>query len=97
MILRSTDGGATWTQVRPQSPGDFSAPLALADGTLILTGYTGPILRSTDHGATWQEVQAPSSCPHGPVRVGPERFTSLTLADGTLILTGHHGTSLALC
>lgn len=59
-ILKSTNGGQTWTNI----PGPFvgSAISAVAvqpgNGSNVLAAANGGIFRSTDHGQTWQVVLA---------------------------------------
>jgi photosystem II stability/assembly factor-like uncharacterized protein len=53
VILRTTDGGATWT---PQSSGttEFLEGVAFTDAnTGTVVGSGGTILRTADGGATW--------------------------------------------
>ncbi|MCP4393206.1 MAG: hypothetical protein GY804_02910 [Alphaproteobacteria bacterium] len=59
---RSTDSGATWSDVTP--PGTLKAIYGIAcsqDGSLcVAVGSTGKILRSTDQGASWTEITPPA-------------------------------------
>jgi photosystem II stability/assembly factor-like uncharacterized protein len=63
-IFRSTDAGATWTQVYPEWP---SAPVPVVfEGA----GYwaTGKgVLVSRDKGATWSALGTPVDATHGPI------------------------------
>ena len=95
-ILRSTDGGATWARVGPQSGDAFSTPLALAGGALVVTGWSGTILRSTDRGATWERVHhRPRTGVIKSVRSDDfDAIRPLALADGTLVAPGRRGTML---
>ncbi len=64
-ILRSTNGGASWS-ARPL-PAGVPAGTTLRDvaninsTTLVIVGDGGTILRSTDSGATWSVVTSPTS------------------------------------
>jgi photosystem II stability/assembly factor-like uncharacterized protein len=61
-LLRSTDGGSTWTDVSgglPEGSGFASFPLVIDAQTHVLGTRDGPdsgIFRTTDGGATWQRV-----------------------------------------
>ena len=62
-IFRSTDAGATWTQVFPETP--TAAVPVIFDGA----GYwaTGKgVLVSRDKGATWTALGTPVDATHGP-------------------------------
>lgn len=56
-VLRSTDGGTTWTYAETGYAGSFWTGVALQDGTLLVGGLRGTIYRSTDNGTTWQASQ----------------------------------------
>jgi photosystem II stability/assembly factor-like uncharacterized protein len=61
VIMRSTNGGDTWTETVQAGTGDQSLAAIAADGgTMVAVGYAetagggaGLIMRSTDGGATW--------------------------------------------
>jgi photosystem II stability/assembly factor-like uncharacterized protein len=52
-VLRSNDGGATWSYLNTGYNGSFWTGCALKDGTLIVGGLRGTIYRSTDDGQSW--------------------------------------------
>ncbi|HRD53350.1 MAG TPA: PKD domain-containing protein [Flavobacteriales bacterium] len=54
-ILRSTDGGVTWTSVLNGSTTDFFS-VANAGGSILLAGGDGPLMRSTNNGALWAPI-----------------------------------------
>lgn len=60
VIVKSTDNGATWTDISPfASTGAY--PMVKLDGNLIASGYccggsANGFYRSTDNGATWTNV-----------------------------------------
>jgi photosystem II stability/assembly factor-like uncharacterized protein len=78
-LLRSTDGGATWTDLSATLPDDIgytSSPLVIdADKHLIGTtnGPASGVFRTTDGGATWTRV-------HDVAIAGP----ALRSADGSI-------------
>jgi len=53
-VLRSDDGGGTWTYLSTGYKGSFWTGCALADGTLVVAGLRGTIYRSSDGGRNWQ-------------------------------------------
>ncbi|MCK2086804.1 YCF48-related protein [Thauera aromatica] len=55
-VLRSTDGGETWSWHPTGYRGTFWSGTALDDGTLIVAGLRGSIYRSADHGDSWQST-----------------------------------------
>jgi len=56
-ILRSTDYGATWSDIRSQSQSLIWCLAYLGNGIALAgTLYAGKILRSTDYGATWTDL-----------------------------------------
>lgn len=60
-LLRSTDGGLTWSQVSLM-PAGSDAVWASADGTrLIAVGQNGAISRSVNGGASWTPVASPTA------------------------------------
>ncbi|MDQ3879202.1 MAG: hypothetical protein M3290_12765, partial [Actinomycetota bacterium] len=55
-LYRSTDGGATWTQVLPTTAA-FDLSVSAAAPTVMFAGVYGTgILKSTDSGATWTQL-----------------------------------------
>jgi photosystem II stability/assembly factor-like uncharacterized protein len=66
-VLKSTDGGSSWTTTRVDSPVtclaiDPRTPTIIYAGTTIYYGttvtYRGGVFKSTDGGSTWSEVSA---------------------------------------
>lgn len=56
LILRSTDGGATWKQFYKNSPTIFALELR-ADGVGYAVGQDGFVLRTADGGSTWTQME----------------------------------------
>lgn len=52
-VLRSDDGGGTWSYLNTGYKGSFWTGCALKDGTLLVGGLRGTIYRSSDDGRTW--------------------------------------------
>lgn len=57
LILRTTDGGQSWSEVESNTTGDLRT-VALGDGGLAFAAGFGVALRSIDGGATWKLVDA---------------------------------------
>lgn len=88
VILRSLDGGLTWTEVfrDPQQLRPLLRVMFTAPQRAIAIGAYGALFESIDGGATWSERRIIESDPH---------FNALArLADGTLLLAGEAGTLL---
>jgi hypothetical protein len=93
-VWRSTDQGATWTQVTANagwSARTRHTSVVLPDGSIVLMGgydyYANPryrkdVWRSTDQGATW--VQMTASAPWA----GRHNHASVALPDGSIVLMG---------
>ena len=81
-ILKSSDGGSTWTQLPgplPTGPGleavIWSLAVSPSDGNILLAVDTSTavaaVYRSADGGNTWTEVIAPNTVSSGPVLFDP--------------------------
>ena len=91
-LLRSRDGGQSWgaavTILDTPIDDRDSGVLVTAEGTVIVSSFTGPYggpwqghwtIRSTDHGHSWQDpVPSHVTAPHGPIQ----------LCDGRLLFLG---------
>ena len=86
-ILRSTDGGTTWTQVSSANP-QTRIPV-LFHGAHYL-GSTNGLLVSKDHGASWQQQGAPVSFWQGPF-FGRDEKEMLVVGKAGIFLTKDAG------
>ena len=88
---RSTDGGATWTEMNASAPwparNDISS-VAMPDGSIVLIGGTNgsppwyrDMWRSTDEGATWTQLPDAGWLPRYDE-------SSVVTPNGTIVLTG---------
>ena len=57
LLLRSGDGGATFTPLASPYKGSFFGLLASPAGTLLAYGLRGSVYRSADAGANWDKVE----------------------------------------
>ena len=86
-VWRSTDQGATWTQLivlAPWGPKYDHASVALPDGSIVLMGgrLRRDRWRSTDQGATWTQMTGDAGW------TGRSEHTSVALPDGSIVLMG---------
>jgi len=56
LVVRSDDGGATWSQARVPLAADLTAIRLGAGGRAIAVGHDGVVLASEDGGATWRRA-----------------------------------------
>lgn len=56
LLLRSSDGGATFAALASPYKGSFFGLLASPAGTLLAYGLRGSVFRSADAGASWDKV-----------------------------------------
>ena len=91
-IWRSTDQGATWTEMNASAgwtPRTGASSVALPDGSIVVmggnrqdNGYSNDIWRSTDQGATWDEINASAGW---TPRTGA---SSVALLGGSIVVMG---------
>jgi photosystem II stability/assembly factor-like uncharacterized protein len=84
-ILRSTDGGQTWSGVANPSDAPLYS-LALFDGTLGLAAGKGGILRTTDAGVTWASRRSFSDVAALGLAVAPGGNTALVVGEHGFIM-----------
>ncbi|MCP3711814.1 YCF48-related protein [Paraburkholderia sp. CNPSo 3274] len=58
MVLKSTDGGATWNYQATGGKGTLWTGVALPDGRIVVGGLLGSLYQSGDGGATWTALNA---------------------------------------
>ncbi|WP_271412015.1 WD40/YVTN/BNR-like repeat-containing protein [Pseudomonas sp. Q1-7] len=81
---RSTDEGASWTQVKTGLNSSITASARDTHGQVYLFGLTGQVLASSDNGASFQALELGQ-----PVPV----YGALAATDGSLLLVGPRGVS----
>ena len=92
-VWRSTDQGATWTQMTAAAewtPRYGHTSVALPDGSIVLMGggSSHSVWRSTDQGATWTQMTAAAEWS------GRMGHTSVALPDGSIVLMGGYDGSI---
>ncbi|MDR2239062.1 MAG: glycosyl hydrolase [Zoogloeaceae bacterium] len=83
-VLRSDDGGATWSYLSTGYNGSFWVGRALKDGALIVGGLRGTIYRSVDDGRSW----------HAAVSGTKSSITGLAEAGDEVLAVGLDGVQL---
>ena len=94
-VWRSTDDGATWTEMTPGagwSARCSQSSVVMPDGSIVLMGgtsyqgdnpvYRNDVWRSTDDGATWTEITANAGWS------GRANFGAVTMQDGSILVMG---------
>jgi len=96
-VWRSTDEGATWTEMNASAgwaPRYNLNAVALTDGSILvlggndengITGAANDVWRSTDEGATWTEVNASAGW------ATRDQHASVVMPDGSIVLMGGNG------
>ncbi|WP_457321373.1 WD40/YVTN/BNR-like repeat-containing protein [Roseateles sp. P5_E11] len=80
LLLRSSDGGATFTALASPYKGSFFGLLASHSGALLAYGLRGSVYRSGDAGANWDKVELGTPL---SLQAGIERRGGLTLLTQT--------------
>lgn len=86
LVLRSTDGGQTFTTLATPYKGSFFTAELPGDQEIVLAGLRGNIWRSTDAGLTWTQVQTPA----------PSSITTSAMEGGRVLLGNQAGQVLRL-
>jgi photosystem II stability/assembly factor-like uncharacterized protein len=60
LLLRTRDGGASWTAQSAPVPNDLYAVACVSATVAVAVGTAGTIIRTGDGGATWTKVTVPS-------------------------------------
>lgn len=82
-IMRSGDGGQTWSRVPVPTEADLNSIAILDAKTAVAVGSSGNILRSVDGGLTWEKSVSPTS----------ETLNAVApISGGGAVAVGWHGT-----
>ncbi|KQV48846.1 glycosyl hydrolase [Pelomonas sp. Root1217] len=92
LLLRSSDGGATFTALASPYKGSFFGLLVSDKGTLLAYGLRGSVYRSADAGNSWTKVELGTPL---SLQAGIERRGELTLLTqtGELFVSADDGLS----
>jgi len=83
-VLRSRDGGRTWTYLATGYQGSFWTGDVAPDGTILVAGLRGNVYRSTDGGASWKPVPTGTKLSITNLAVSGERVEAIGL-DGLVV------------
>lgn len=84
--FRSSDRGATWSQVDTGLPGTIVAGFRAHEGAIVLTDASGRVARSTDGGRTFAAVKLEPMLPTAGIAAAD---------DGRLVRVGPRGAAVA--
>jgi len=82
LVLRSTDGGATFSALRIPYAGSFFTAELIGEQAIVVAGLRGNVWRSTNGGASWSKEPLPSAV----TLIG-----SAVLEDGRMVLADQTG------
>jgi photosystem II stability/assembly factor-like uncharacterized protein len=83
-VLRSTDGGQTWTYLSTGYDGSFWAGCVDAAGNVVVGGLRGSIYVSADRGETWTKASTPEQ----------NSITAISTSGSRIFAAGLNGTRL---
>lgn len=92
-VLRSTDGGDSWSYVDTGYTGSFWTGTVLEDGTVLVAGLRGSIYRSVDGGKTWSAAKNNSKSSITDVLQLPDRTVVAVALDGVSLVSRDGGAS----
>lgn len=72
LVLRSEDGGTTWTQRWLPTQALLTGAAFASDSVVVIATSEGPLLRSTDAGRTWSTTARPSHAWLRGIAFGPD-------------------------
>lgn len=81
-LLRSDDGGTTWTEIVSPYQGSFFGITYTKGGALLAFGMRGNVYRSSDLGATWTKVELGTTV---------ALMAGRQLSSGRVLLVGNSG------
>lgn len=90
-LMRSTDGGNTWTNIVPAGASTHAADIEIAANGDIYVSFglifsNGSIYRSTDDGVTWTNVTPPNDGIGNAQRIEMAIAPSMSAATGTTVI-----------
>lgn len=93
MILRSTDGGATWKAMEEIYTGSFYGVLKLANNDILVYGMRGNAFVSSDLGKTWQASKIPLVQGLYDAALGDNGMVVVVGGSNTVLVSRDHGRS----
>lgn len=89
-VLRSKDGGISWTYHETGYKGSFWTGAVATTGEVYVAGLRGSLYRSTDYGSTWQSVSSGAKSSLTDIAVKGDSITAVGL-DGAVIHSTDRG------
>jgi photosystem II stability/assembly factor-like uncharacterized protein len=92
-IVRSGDGGTTWTKVHTAgvSTAWGAHPLWAKDGAIYWPAENSGLLKSTDQGKTWSAISGARNIKHAPLELPDGRILSATASQ--IVVTADGGST----
>ncbi len=95
VVLRTVDGGASWSEVQVPAGGRLYSVVSTSDGSLVAAGEGGATIRSSDEGVTWQASEpVPGQAPpnsQAAVTDVSNWFSSVARAGPALVAVSYLG------
>jgi photosystem II stability/assembly factor-like uncharacterized protein len=88
LVVKSTDGGATWSYSETGFKGSLWAVAVLKDSAIMVGGLRGGMLRSEDEGNSWASIQTQHKNSITGIEQNPDGSITAVGLDG-LQLTSH--------
>lgn len=85
-VLRSSDRGGRWQDVKTPYAGSLWTGMALPGGVLLAAGMRGNVVRSVDDGRSWTHHPVPGAGSLTGTAVLPDGRAALVGVDGTLVV-----------
>ena len=92
-ILRTTDAGATWTQVSSGTNAALTGVSFADASTGIAVGSAGAMVRTTDAGATWTQLPSVATAALTGVSLSGDGSGTAVGASGTILRTTDWGST----
>ena len=94
-VIRSTDGGTTWTYAETGYAGSFWTGVALQDGALLVGGLRGTIYRSADGGDSWQASKTAFKSSVTDIVQQPDKSAIAVALDGVTLRSVDDGVTFS--
>jgi photosystem II stability/assembly factor-like uncharacterized protein len=94
-VMRSVDGGASWSYLDTGYNGSFWTGVALRDGVLLLGGLRGTIYQSKDAGRSWTASQSKFSSSVTDIVQLPDSSVAAVALDGVSLVSHDDGTTFS--
>jgi len=90
-VIRSTDGGGTWTYAETGYAGSFWTGVSMQDGAILVGGLRGTIYRSADGGESWQASKTAFKSSITDIVQQPDKSAIAVGLDGVILRSTDDG------